>query len=116
MAHHTVSHQCVYPLKESIIEIKTARAVRWLCGKPLIFVPKLRKMLSQQFELHGVVHVYADKLARLIPQAFGKGLGIRNRLVKVHWRHVKTMSLPNWKNLPKLSRVHKARDNCRDKA
>ena len=88
---------------------------RWLGWNLLIFVPKLRKIVSQQVELHGVVHVYAHELARLIPQGLRKSLGVRNRLVKVHWRHVKAMSLPKPKDFGKLSTVQATSHDFRDK-
>ena len=51
-------------------------------------------MLSKQIELHRLVHVDAYEFARLAPERFRQRLRVGNRLVKMHRRHMKPMSLP----------------------
>jgi hypothetical protein len=65
MPNHAVSNQGVHPMKWPPL---SRRRLDW---KVVIFVPELCKMVSQQIELHRVVHVDAHQVARLLPQGFG---------------------------------------------
>ena len=60
-------------------------------------------MLSQQIELHGVVHIDAHQFARPIPQRFGQALSVGNWLIEVHRCHMEAVPLPKQEIFVKFS-------------
>src|SRR5437773_9215233 len=109
MPDHTISDQRVGAVKEPVVEMKAARFPARLGWEPIIFAAKLRKVIPQQLKLHRLVHVDADQFAWPVPETFGQGPGIRNRLIKVCSRNVETVLLPKPKDLPKLCTTQTAR-------
>src|SRR6266581_9746194 len=94
--------------------MKTAGFARRFGWELFIFVPEFRKAILEQIKLDRVIHVDADQFTRLTPKVFRQAPSVRNGLVEVHWCHVKTVSLPDRKDLEKFPAVQTTRHDCRD--
>src|SRR6478672_1868769 len=114
MAGHAVSDQGVRAIKEMIIEIKVARFFSWRRWKLLILIAEFWKMISQQVELHGGVHVNAHQFTPLSPQRIRQALSVGDWLIKVYRCHMEAMAFPERKYLLKFPAVQATRDNRRN--
>ena len=94
--------------------MKTAGFARRAGSELFIFVPELRKAIPEQIKLHRFIHVDADQFTRPIPKVLRQALSVRDGLVEVHRCHVKTVPLPDRKNLVKFPAVQTAGHDCRD--
>src|SRR2546428_5696963 len=95
--------------------MKTAGFARRFGWELFIFVPELRKAIPEQIKLDRVIHVDADEFTRLTPKVFRQASSVRNGLVEVHRGHMKTVPLPDRKNLVKLPAVQTTGHNRSDK-
>ena len=73
-------------------------------------------MISQQIELHWVVHVNPNEFAGLAPERFRQRLGVGNRLVKMYRRHVKPVPLPIQEQLSTFRALETKRHHCRNES
>src|SRR6266700_6883232 len=94
--------------------MKTAGFARRAGWELFIFVPELRKAIPEQIKLHRFIHVDADQFTRPIPKVLRQALSVRDGLVEVHRCHVKTVPLPDRKNLVKSPAVQTTRHDCCD--
>src|SRR5947208_1872316 len=115
MTDHAVSHHRVRTIKKMVAEIEPILPFSTPCWKTLIFLAEFSKMLSQQIELYRIVHVDAYEFAPSIPERFGQGLGVRDRLIKVHRCDVEPVSLPILEQLPKFCAFDTSRNYRLDK-
>ena len=82
--------------------------------KLLIFVSEFWKLLPKEIKLYRFVHIDSSEFARLDSKAFWASLGVGDRLIEVHRRHMEAFPFPSLEDLVKLFAAEATRHNCCD--